>query len=77
MVQKSIFKFREIFIFSEFFIFSEIFVFRDFFIFSEIFIFRDFFIFSEISVCTEIVLKNSCFKNVKKLLSRIAMMESF
>ena len=52
-------------------------IFRDIFILSEIFIFRDFFIFSEISVCTEIVLKNSCFKNVKKLLSRIAMMESF
>ena len=90
MVQNSIFKFREIFMFRDFFIFSEIFkvseiyILRDFFIFREIFIFRDFFIFrgifvfSEISVCNEIVFKNSCFKNVKKLLSRtVELLESF
>ena len=94
MVQNSIFKFRVIFIVSQFFSFSDIFIFReifvlrDFFIFSKIFtfseififtdfIFRDIFIFSEISVCTEFFLKNSCFKNVKNLLSRKAMLESF
>ena len=71
IVQNSIFKLREIFIFRNFFILSEVFIFRN------IFIFRDIFVFSEISVCTEIFLKNSSFKNVKKLLSRTAMLESF
>ena len=71
IVQSSIFKLREIFIFRNFFILSEVFIFRN------IFIFRDIFVFSEISVCTEIFLKNSSFKNVKKLLSRTAMLESF
>ena len=45
--------------------------------FRDIFTFRDIFIFSEISVCTEIFSKNSCFKNVKKLLSETAMLEYF
>ena len=39
--------------------------------------FRDIFIFSEISACTNIFLKNTCFKNCKKLLSGTAMLESF
>ena len=77
MVQISIFKFREIFILRYFFIFSEIFKFSEIFIFRYFFIFREIFMFSEISVCKEIFLKNSCFKNVKKLLSRTAMLESF
>ena len=65
------------FLYSETFLFSETFLYPVKFLYSETFKFRDIFIFCEISVWTEIFLKNSYFKNVKKLLSRTAMMESF
>ena len=47
------------------------------FIFRDFFIFRVIFMFTEISLCTESFSNNSYFKNVKKLLSGTAMLESF
>ena len=67
IVQNSIFKFREIFIFGDFFIFkgififSEILIFRDFFIFSEIFIFRACFMFRDIFIFREIFIFRNFF----------------
>ena len=66
-----------IFFIQWYFYIQSILIFRDLFVFRGFFIFRDIFIFSEISVCAKDFLKNSCFKNVKKLLSRTAMLESF
>ena len=83
------FIFRDTFIFRDIFILKYIFIFRTF-LYSETFLYSKTFLYSESFLCSEtflysvkslyarkIFFKNGCFKNVKKLLSGTAMLESF